>query len=177
MNKNPFPVSSNPMPEGPRKFQTQRTIVMPRALDQLHKTEIAEALERHFRCEWGDPDSMTAEDSARMDARFSAGEEVISAFEAPRPGPCPFYLVTNAERTQTRIELEWDDTPEEQERTRLFLVDLDALLKKHRLTLRPCKDCGSNSPGWFLEGPGLRFDLYLSHVADWLNAEEPEPDR
>jgi hypothetical protein len=147
---------------------------MPHALQLLRQAEITEALERHYRCDWGAPDEMLEEDSVRMNAAYADGDRVVSAFDAPRPGPCPFYLVTNAERTETRIAIEWDDTPEEQERTRLLLADLESLLQRHGLTIR--QDCGylcgTCSGGATFEGKS--FVLYLSEVVDWLNAAEPE---
>jgi hypothetical protein len=98
----------------------------------------------------------------------------VSAFDAPRPGPCPFYLVTNAERTETRIAMEWDDTPEEQERTRLLLTDLESLLQRHHLTIGHDSGymCGTCPGGGMFEGRS--FVLYLSEMVDWLNAAEPE---
>jgi hypothetical protein len=176
MTERQYSLSSNPIPEGPRKFETKRIVVMPHALQLLSEDEINEALERHFRCDWGDPEEMLAEDSVRMNAAFAAGNQVVSAFDAPRPGPCPFYLVTNAERTETRVAMEWDDTPEEQERTRLLLMDLECLLKRHGLTIRrdACSLSDSSSGGWSFEGIGFGYVLALSEVVDWLNAAEPE---
>jgi hypothetical protein len=98
--------SSNPVPSGPRRFETGRVIVRPIALRDLTDYEIAEALERHFRCDWGDERyDLLEQDVAAMNAALAAGEKVISRFYAPRPGPCLFYVVTNAERTETLTRL------------------------------------------------------------------------
>jgi hypothetical protein len=166
--------SSNPIPDGPRIFETKRIYVRPLAQQALDDQEIQEALDRHFRCDWGDQlYDLTADDVAKMNAAFSAGEEVISWFEAPRPGPCPFYVVTNAERTETCIRSEWDDTPEEHERTKRFLVDLAALLKTHGLTLwERTFHTGECSHSFVGHG----FFLVVSEAAAWLNAEEPRDD-
>jgi hypothetical protein len=170
-----FHLSSVPVPEGPRRFETHRVIVLPRALDELREEEIAEAVERHFRCDWGDPGLLTAEDVADMDAKFLAGEQVTSVFEARRPGPCPLNVITNAERTETTVAMEWDDSPTQQELTRRFLGDLEALLKRHGLTLQlNAKGGDLYSPdGWFFEGRGLEYALPIWQVADWVDAAEP----
>jgi hypothetical protein len=165
--------SSNPVPSGPRRFETKRVVVRPLALQVLTAEEISEAIERHFRFDWGDDYDLTSEDRARMDAAFAAGREVMSSFHAPRPGPCPFIVVTNAERMETRVESEWDDTPEEQERTKLFLLDFAALLKKHGLLIRqhssPSSDSFSRPCSFYGDG----FVLDVAEAVDWLNAAEP----
>ena len=173
MNKHYALCSSNPVPDGPRVFETKWIIVRPHAHEHLNDHEIQEALDRHFRCDWGDPHyDLTEDDVAKMNAAFAAGEEVISSFEAPRPGPCPFYVITNAERTETRIESEWDDTPEQHERTKRFLVDLDALMKKHGLTI--WKRTGPDGELRSLTFVGDGFYLDVSEAAAWLNAAEPD---
>jgi hypothetical protein len=170
--------SSNPVPSGPRRFETGRIIVHPIALRDLTDDEIAEALERHFRCDWGDERyDLLEQEVAAMNAALAAGEKVVSRFEAPRPGPCPFYVVTNAERTETRVESEWDDTPEEQERTRRFLVDFAALLKKHELTIWKHSGTGCVCPAEPCLFRGEGFVLAVSEAADWVNAEEPDESK
>jgi hypothetical protein len=166
MNEKSYLLSSNPIPEGPRIFETKYIVVLPHAHADLEDPEIQEALDRHFRCDWGDPATLTEAAIARQNAGFVAGEEVVSAFEATRPGPCPFFVITDAERTETRIQSVRDDTPEERERTRRFLVDFAAVLKKHGLTIR---EHWYQRDWTFL---GDRFYLDLSAAAAWLDAEE-----
>ncbi len=91
------------LPIADPKFQPGRLVATPNALEVIPNDEMAAALSRHFRGDWG---VLDREDLNANDAALKNGGRLFSAYQTSRQ--IKFWIITEADRSATTILLPED---------------------------------------------------------------------
>ena len=81
-------------------FELGQTVSTPGALSALTRREIAQALTRHHRGDWGDVGRFDAE---RNEEALTGGERLVSVYHGA--DGTKFYVITEADRSSTCVLL------------------------------------------------------------------------
>ncbi len=87
----------------PSRFRIGSVVATPAALETFLQSEIATALGRHARGDWGDVDR---EDARANEIALHDGTRLLSAFEFS--GNRKLWIITEADRTSTCVLLPSD---------------------------------------------------------------------
>jgi len=87
----------------PALFELGEICTTPAALRSLSSTEMAEAICRHCRCDWG---NLGQEDWQANNEALKRGERLLSAYETA--SKIKFWIITEADRSYTTILLPGD---------------------------------------------------------------------
>lgn len=85
------------------KFQLGRTVITANAARELPSEEVAAALRRHVRGDWGDVDN---HDWAANEAALVDGSRLLSVYRTTKG--IKFYVITEHDRSSTTVLLPED---------------------------------------------------------------------
>lgn len=84
----------------PPPFALGQLLATPGALEAVPTRELADALERHAQCDWGDLDP---EDRQANDRALREGTRLLSAYTTT--AGVKFWIITEADRSATTVLL------------------------------------------------------------------------
>lgn len=83
-----------------RKFPAGIILTTPGVLETFEMSDVTSALERHFRCDWGD---MSVTDKKANDQALEVGARLFSGYKVK--GKEKLWIITEGDRSATTIML------------------------------------------------------------------------